>query len=80
MGVTRHFDVTEFWGTGDPFFGGTADDRPLGKSGAFLTGSWNRSQIANFATANEALAAAAQAPNRRIGATLSAAPFVPLPV
>jgi hypothetical protein len=59
------FTVIEFWGKGDPFFGGTADDRPLGTSGRFLTGSYNRADVAHFETREHGLAAGEAAPNRR---------------
>ena len=44
----------------------SADDRVLGKRGAFLTGAgWSRADYARFATKAEALAAAEAATNRR---------------
>lgn len=64
--------VVEFFGKGDPFFGGGADDRPLGKDGSFLTGCYHTSKIAQFDTKEEALAAAERAPNRRKGGLLGA--------
>lgn len=67
------FVAMEFYGTGDPYFGGTADDRLLGKSGAFLTGVYLYDRdVAVFATREEALAAAAVATNRRKGGKVSA--------
>ena len=51
---------------GDRMFEGSADDRVLGKRGAFLTGAgWSRADYARFATKAEALAAAEAATNRR---------------
>ena len=60
------FIALEFHGKGDRVFGGSADDRVLGKRGAFLTGAgWSRADYARFATKAEALAAAEAATNRR---------------
>lgn len=61
------YEVTEFFGKGDPFFGGSADDRPLGKSGEFLTGVYVLSEIARFETKEEAEAAVAKATKRKGG-------------
>lgn len=57
----------EFWGNGDPFFGGSADDRPLGKAGEFLRGVYVWTEVAEFETREAAEAAAAQARNPRAG-------------
>lgn len=65
------FTACEFWGRGDPFFGGSADDRDLLVDGSFATGGYHVSQVARFATAEEARAAAEKAPNRRPDARLS---------
>ncbi|WP_046867102.1 hypothetical protein [Microvirga massiliensis] len=58
------FAVTEFFGRGDPFFGGSADDRPLGVSEAFLAGSYQRLVVQRFTTRELAEAAANQAKAR----------------
>lgn len=58
------YEVIEFHGTGDPFFGGSADDRPLGVSGRFLSGMYNVREIAMFPTLGEAAVAASKAPQR----------------
>lgn len=50
-----------------------ADSRPLGQSGAFLTGTYSEQDVAQFASPEIARAAADRAPNRR--ATLEL--FVP---
>lgn len=56
------FEVIEFLGTGDPYFGGSADDRPLGKSGTFLPpGERHGHAIAQFPSRAEAEVAAAKA-------------------
>lgn len=44
------FIVMEFKGKGDPFFGGSADDRPLGKTGKFLSGTYHLDDVAEFET------------------------------
>jgi hypothetical protein len=68
----------EFHGTGDPFFGGSADDRVLGDGGKFLTGAgWSPKDYARFDTKAEALAAAEVASNRRKGSKLAAIEEVP---
>lgn len=64
------FIAVEFFGNGDPFFGGTADDRPLLKSGLFASHP-RREDIAEFSTQDAALEAAGKAPNRREGGLLS---------
>ena len=64
------FIAVEFFGKGDPFFGGTADDRPLLKSGLFASHP-RREDIAEFPTQDAALEAARRAPNRREGGLLS---------
>lgn len=64
----------EFHGKGDPMFGGGADDRVLGKHGAFLTGSHSRDDYGTFATKEGALAAGEGASNRRKAGKLLAVP------
>lgn len=67
------WSVTEFFGRGDAFFGGTADDRPLAWDGRFVTGSYVPDLVvAWFPTAAQAMAAAASAPNRREGGSPAA--------
>jgi hypothetical protein len=68
------YTVCEFHGTGDRYFGGTADDRPLGTSGSFLTGCYLRDEIAEFATVAEAQAALDAAPNKRTGGNVGIIP------
>lgn len=67
------FTVCEFFGTGDGFFGGTADDRPLGKGGQFLKGSYLHANVAEFSTRAEALDAASKA-TKRAGGRVSVIP------
>lgn len=67
---TPRFIAVEFFGKGDPFFGGTADDRPLLKDGRFASHP-RREDIAEFPTKDAALEAAQKAPNRREGGFLS---------
>jgi hypothetical protein len=55
-------------------FGGGADDRVLGKRGAFLTGSHSRSDYATFPSKGSALAHGEMASNRRAGGKLLAVP------
>jgi hypothetical protein len=71
----RGFVALELQGTGDPMFGGAADDRPLGHSGAFLTGSyvWHR-DVVHFPTREAAESAAAQA-KRRPASLISVIPY-----
>jgi len=66
--------VIEYWGDGDPFFGGQADDRSLGKSGSILPRPTNHADVAVFATIEEAHEAAKKIPNRREGSILGVAP------
>lgn len=66
------FIVVEFHGTGDPMFGGAADDRPLGVSGSFEN-SWGRGATrAHFETRAAAIAAGEAAANRRERGVLGA--------
>lgn len=60
----------EFYGEGDAFFGGKADDRALGVDGSFLTKSYGRHEVARFPSREAALAAGDAAPNRRTGGLL----------
>ena len=54
------------------FSADASDNRPLGVSGAFLTGQYSEPDIAAFPTIDAALHAANQAPNRREGCTIEA--------
>jgi hypothetical protein len=60
--------VMEFWGKGDRYFGGQADDRPLGKDGTFLSGcyQWHK-EVAFFETQTAAEIAAGKALKRKGG-------------
>ena len=64
----------EFHGTGDPYFGGSADDRVLGRNGAFLTGVHSRSDYGSFPSKDSALRAGDRAINRRPKGKLLALP------
>ncbi|MBR8043389.1 hypothetical protein KDW40_02260 [Burkholderia cenocepacia] len=65
--------VVEFAGTGDPAFGGSADDRPLGVDGQIKD---RRSSVATaeFSTIEAAHAAAIAITNRRPGSLLGVLP------
>lgn len=63
--------AVEFHGKGDPFFGGSADDRPLGKAGEFLRGVYHLSEVAEFETREAAEGAVSRATNRREGGKIS---------
>lgn len=63
----------EFYGDGDPFFGGEADDRPLGINGRFLTTAETyKIMIAEFPDKHAAVKAGGIAMNRRAGSRISA--------
>jgi len=62
--------VWEFWGQGDPFFGGNADDRRLGVAGRFVR-SCDREEIARYVSRPAAELAASVASNRREGGLIS---------
>jgi hypothetical protein len=49
-----------------------ADDRPLGKSGEFLSGTFGQSDVAEFPSMHAALNAGSQATNARPGCTVEA--------
>lgn len=66
--------VIEFKGDGDPFFGGTADDRALGKHGKILTKPHDVRDVAEFSCIEEAYQAALLIPNRREGSILGVCP------
>lgn len=67
-------EVIEFLGTGDPAFGGAADDRPLGREGRILARGHTQSDLAVFKTIDEAHEAAKLIPNRRHGSLLGVLP------
>ncbi len=66
--------VLEFHGKGDPMFGGTANDRPLGRYGSFLTGVYTTSDYGTFPSKAAALRAGETAINRRPKGLLLALP------
>jgi len=68
--MPKMFLCYEFYGSGDRYFGGAADDRALGRDGAFLTRAHTDRDVAWFATKAEALKAGERATNRRAGGTL----------
>lgn len=71
--MAKKWIVLEFYGKGDRMFGGGADDRVLGKGGAFLTGAgWSRSDYGRFGSKESAIANAECASNRRPGGKLLA--------
>jgi len=65
------FVCFEFHGRGDPFFGGSADDRILLTDGSFGHSS-AAAKAARFETLAEAGEAGRHASNRRVGALISA--------
>lgn len=65
--------VAEYHGSGDPFFGGKADDRVLGECGTILPPASNK-LAAVFATIEAAAEAARKIPNRRPGSRLGVVP------
>lgn len=70
--LPRSMIVAEYHGTGDPFFGGRADDRVLGPCGAILPPGGGKAAV--FATIEDAEVAAKAIPNRRPGSTLGVVP------
>lgn len=68
------YKVTEYWGKGDPMFGGSADDRPLCVCGQFKpSGTYRLSDVAIIKT-QEAAKAAADAATKRPGGLVSITP------
>ncbi|KKL36290.1 hypothetical protein BED46_026155 [Burkholderia contaminans] len=65
--------VIEFKGTGDPFFGGSADDRTLGVDGLVRTPG-STIATATFTSIQDAHEAALRVTNRRPGSILGVAP------
>ena len=68
------WSLLSFGETGIPFFGGTADDRPLGINGSILSRPRKRAEVAVFATIEQAHEAAKRIPNRRAGSLLGVVP------
>jgi len=66
--------VMEFSGRGDPFFGGTADDRPLGVDHRLLSPPYTESQIAIFVNIEDAFEASCKIANRRTSSILGVCP------
>lgn len=71
--MPRVMGVVEYSGTGDPFFGGSADDRPLGLDGRILP-RLSPEPRAQFKTIEEAHTAATLINNRRPGSLLGVTP------
>ena len=71
--VPKSMIVIEYSGTGDPAFGGNADDRALGVDGLIKTWT-SRVETAEFATVQEAHEAAVKVSNRRPNTILGVAP------
>jgi len=69
------FKVMEFYGTGDPFFGGNANDKILSKSGE-LVEQWKAGldDVAVFPTMEAAHEAAKRITNLRPGGLLDVIP------
>lgn len=73
--------VIEFYGDGDPAFGGSADDRSLGTDGRLIEGPYwgsvagSRIKTARFETIESAHAAALRIPNLRPGGLLGISPW-----
>jgi len=65
--------IIEYWGIGDPFFGGTADDRPVGVDG-LVKHRGSTVSTATFSSIEDAHAAALSISNRRDGSRLGVAP------
>ena len=66
--------VMEFAGCGDSFFGGMADDRPLGVDHRLLSPPYSRSQIAIFENIEDAYEASCKITNRKMGSILGVCP------
>lgn len=65
--------IIEYWGTGDPFFGGTADDRSVGVDG-LIKHPGSTVATATFSSIEDAHAAALSISNRRHGSRLGVVP------
>lgn len=72
------FVCVEFWGNGDPFFGGQADDRTLMADGGgfYVPPRTGRRDYrpALFTSREDAIAAGERAPNRRKGGLIAGCP------
>lgn len=66
--------VMEFAGRGDSFFGGTADDRPLGLDHHLLSPPYSKLKIAIFLNIEAAFEASCKIANRRNGSILGVCP------
>ncbi len=66
--------IIEYAGTGDPYFGGSAEDLPLGKNGDILSKPYREKDVAVFNTLGEAHLAAQSVMNRRTNSILGVAP------
>lgn len=66
--------VIEYSGTGDAFFGGDADDRPLGLDGCILEPGHELASVACFKTIEDAHQSALKIPNRRPNTILGVGP------
>ncbi|TAL80705.1 MAG: hypothetical protein EPN77_19395 [Candidimonas sp.] len=66
--------VIEYFGDGDPHYGGAADDRALGVDGKILLSSSSSAPAATFATVEDAHLAAVAIPNRRANSILGVIP------
>lgn len=71
--LPRRMGVMEFSGTGDPFYGGSADDRPLGIDGLILKPGSNAPR-SEFETIEQAHEAAKAIKNRRPNSILGVLP------
>jgi hypothetical protein len=72
--VPIEMSVVEFAGSGDPFFGGAADDRPLGRNGCILDRRASPFDVAVFKTIDDAHQAATAIKNRRPDSLLGVLP------
>ena len=66
--------VVEYCGKGDQFFGGSVDDRPLGKDGNIVAPTSNV-ESADFVTIEDAHEAAKNVANRRSSSVLGVIPY-----
>ena len=67
--------VMEFYGSGDPYFGGTADDRLLTVNGDIWNGKYPKPDAKVFSSIEEAAQAAALITNRRENSVLGLIPY-----
>lgn len=73
--MSNYFIVMEFWGNGDPMFGGAGDDRVLGKAGSYLPRMHAPEDVAYFDTREQAEEAMAKTPKARIDGKPSIIPW-----